>query len=140
MLDEIKEYIQNFFESRLLPATVVFVLLFCILVNRMFQLQIAQTDSYAKTATKFSEQTRSIKASRGNIYDCNGVLLAYNKLSYNVTFTASDKSDDLISEEKNAMIYRLLKILERKGEKLSVEFYIEFDKRGNPQWKYLASI
>lgn len=134
MLDEIKEQIRNFFESRLIPVAVVFVLLFCILVNRMFQLQIAQTDSYAKTATKFSEQTRSIKASRGNIYDCNGVLLAYNKLSYNVTFTASDKSDELTSEERNAMIYRLLKILERKGEKLSVEFYIEFDKRGNPQF------
>lgn len=134
MLDIIKEHIKNFFESRLLPVAVVFVLLFCILINRMFQLQIAQTDTYVQSAAKLSEQTRSIKASRGNIYDCNGVLLAYNKLSYNVTFTASDKSDELTSEEKNTMIYRLLKILEREDEKLSVEFYIEFDKRGNIQF------
>lgn len=134
MLDIIKEHVRNFFETRLLPVAVVFVLLFCILINRMFQLQIAQTDTYVQSAAKLSEQTRSIKASRGNIYDCNGVLLAYNKLSYNVTFTASDKSDELTSEEKNTMIYRLLKILEREDEKLSVEFYIEFDKRGNLQF------
>lgn len=134
MFDTIKEHVKNFFESRLLPVAVLFVLLFAILVNRMFQLQIAATDTYANEAAKRTEQTREIKASRGNIYDCNGKLLAYNKLAYNVIFTANDTTALLISEEKNKMIYRLLKILEREGDKLSVEFYIEFDNKGNPQF------
>lgn len=134
MLDTLKEHIQNFFESRLLPVAVLFVLLFFTLVNRMFQLQIAATDSYANEAAKRTEQTREIKASRGNIYDCNGKLLAYNKLAYNVTFMANDTTALMTSEEKNKMIYRLLKILEREGDKLSVEFYIEFDNKGNPQF------
>ena len=45
MLDNLKEYIKMFFNSRLLPITVVFVLLFSILVNRMFELQIVDRDN-----------------------------------------------------------------------------------------------
>lgn len=134
MLDVIKEHLKSFFESRLLPIAVVFVLLFIVLINRMFQLQIAQTDNYAGKAAKRTEATKIIKASRGNIYDCNGVLLAYNKLSYNVTYTATEKSDNLKSEQKNEIIYHLIKILERSGEKLSLEFYIQYDKRGIPEF------
>lgn len=134
MLDTIKEYITSFFESRLLPVTVVFVLLFCILVNRLFQLQIVETETYTNQTAKMTEQNREIKASRGNIYDCNGKLLAYNKLSYNVTFEENDKNANLTSQEKNKMIYRLLKILEREGDQLSVEFYIEFNKKGIPKF------
>lgn len=128
MLDTIKEHIRNFFESRLLPVAVLFIILFSVLVNRMFQLQIASTETYASEAAKRTEQTREIRASRGNIYDCNGTLLAYNKLAYNVTYTANDITDDMTSEEKNKAIYYLLKILEREGDTLSVEFYIELDK------------
>lgn len=131
MFDTIKEHIRNFFESRLLPVAVLFVLLFAVLVNRMFQLQIAPTDSYASEAAKRTEQTREIKASRGNVYDCNGKLLAYNDLSYNVVFTANDTTSPMTSEEKNQEIYYLLKILEREGDKLSVEFYIRLEK-GKP--------
>ena len=131
MFDTIKEHIRNFFESRLLPVAVLFVLLFAVLVNRMFQLQIAPTDSYASEAAKRTEQTREIKASRGNIYDCNGKLLAYNDLSYNVVFTANDITSHMTSKEKNQEIYYLLKILEREGDKLSVEFYIRLEK-GKP--------
>ncbi len=128
MLDTIKEHIRNFFESRLLPVAVLFIILFSVLVNRMFQLQIASTETYASEAAKRTEQTREIRASRGNIYDCNGTLLAYNKLAYNVTFTENDITGNMTSEEKNKAIYYLLKILEREGDTLSVEFYIELDK------------
>lgn len=131
MFDTIKEHLRNFFESRLLPVAVLFVILFAVLVNRMFQLQIAATDSYASEAAKRTEQTREIKASRGNIYDCNGKLLAYNKLAYNVIYTANDVTANMTSEERNKEIYYLLKILEREEDTLSVEFYIRLEK-GKP--------
>ncbi len=134
MFDIVKEQVRNFFESRLLPVAVLFVILFAVLVNRMFQLQIAVTDSYSTEAAKKKEQTREIKATRGRIYDCNGQLLAYNQLAYNVIFMADDATAVMASEEKNQMIYRLLKILQREGDKLSVEFYIELDNKGNPQF------
>lgn len=139
MLDTIKEYIKAFFESRLLPVAVVFVLLFCILVNRLFQLQITETETYSNQTARLTEDDREIKASRGNIYDCNGKLLAYNKLSYNVTFEENEASAKLSSKEKNALIYRLIKILDRENDELSVEFYIEFNKKGKPQFTISGS-
>ena len=32
------------------------------------------------------KKTRTLTSTRGEIYDCDGELLAYNKLSYVVTF------------------------------------------------------
>ena len=131
MLDTIKEYIKEFFNSRLLPVAVIFVLLFSVLIQRMFQLQIAETESYANQTAKLSQKKRDIKASRGNIYDCNGKLLAYNKLSHNVVYAADDSGPSITSQKKNEMIYRLIQILNRESSKITVEFYIDYDKRGN---------
>lgn len=132
MLDTLKEYVISFFNSRLLPVAVIFILLFAILVNRMFQLQIADTETYATQTAKLDEKVREIRASRGNIYDCKGKLLAYNKLSYNVIYSANTSSSTLDSAQKNAMIYYLLQLLEENACPLSVEFYIEFDNKGQP--------
>lgn len=65
MLDTFKDMIKSFFQSRILPVAVVFILLFAILVNRLFSLQIADTDTYASQAAKRTEKTKSIKATRG---------------------------------------------------------------------------
>ena len=46
MLDTIKRYLKVFFSVRLLPVLVVYILLFALLVNRMFQLQIMKGDEY----------------------------------------------------------------------------------------------
>ena len=120
-----------FFESRLLPISVVYILLFALLVNKLFELQIVNGDTYAKESEQQTTRTREIKATRGNIYDCNGKLLAYNELSHNVVFEENDNTKDLSSEQTNDMIYRLIQIIEKNGGKLSVEFYIQKNKKGN---------
>lgn len=130
MWNTVKEAVQSFFQSRLLPISVVYILLFAILVNRLFQLQIVEGENYSQQSIKKSTYTRKIKATRGNIYDCNGKLLAYNELSNNVTLELNDKTSKLTSEETNHMIYQLLQILQRNDESLSIEFYIEKDKKG----------
>lgn len=132
MWDTFKEYLKSFFSSRLMPITLVFVLLFAVLVNRLFQLQIIEGDMYASEAEKQTTKTKVIKATRGRIYDVNGKLLAYNKLSYNVTFTENDETGKLTSEEKNKMICKLIKIIENKGGSLSVENYLDLDDYGKP--------
>ena len=132
MWDTFKEYLKSFFSSRLMPITLVFVLLFAVLVNRLFQLQIIEGDMYASEAEKQTTKTKVIKATRGRIYDVNGKLLAYNKLSYNVTFTENDETGKLTSEEKNKMICKLIKIIESNGGSLSVENFLDFDDYGMP--------
>lgn len=130
MLDTIKEYLRAFFKSRLVPITVVYILLFTILINRMFQIQIVRSDTYASEAVKNTTKTRAIKASRGNIYDCNGKLLAYNKLAYNVTYSENDVTNKLTSAQKNIVIYNTIKLIEENGGNLSVESYMKVGENG----------
>ncbi len=134
MWDTIKEYVQDFFNSRLLPVMVVFVLLFSVLVNRMFELQIVNSESIKENETSNSTKERDIKATRGNIYDCNGKLLAYNKLAYNIVFSETNSFSGMDNEQKNKMIYYLIELLEQNGDELSVEFYLEYNKRGGLQY------
>lgn len=130
MFDTFKEYMKGFFKSRLVPITVVYIFLFAILINRMFQLQIAESETYVSEAIKRATKTRPIKASRGNIYDCNGKLLAYNKLAYNVTYAENEVTSKLTSLQKNTVMYNTIKLIEKNGGSLSVETYMKADKKG----------
>lgn len=65
---------------------------------------------------------------RGNIYDRNGKLLAYNELAYSVTI--QDLGDYPRPADRNAMIYRLVTILERRGEKVEGKLEIAINEQG----------
>ena len=57
MLDTIKRYLKVFFSVRLLPVLVVYILLFALLINRMFQLQIVKGDEYEKESQQQATKT-----------------------------------------------------------------------------------
>lgn len=67
-----------FFKSRLVVATVVMILLFSILLWRIFSLQIVNGKEYQDNYTFKIVKERTLNSTRGNIYDRNGNLLAYN--------------------------------------------------------------
>lgn len=60
--------------------------------------------------------------------------MAYNALSHNVIFEENDKTKGLSSKDKNAMIYRLIQLIEKNDGTLSVEFYIHKNKKGNLEY------
>ena len=75
---------------------------------------------------------------RGNIYDCNGKLLAYNKLAYSVTFqndtafaTLAKENNTSENAEKNKVIYKVIKILEKNGDEITMNFPIKRVGKGN---------
>jgi penicillin-binding protein 2 len=128
MLDNLLENIKRFFQSRLLPVTLVYICLAAVLIHRIFYLQIVKGEEYAESGANLTTKYRYITSTRGNIYDREGNLLAYNGLSYAVTLeSVSYESND----EYNAMIYRLVSIIEQNGGELATTFYIEQDKNGN---------
>ena len=129
MLDSILEKLKGFFSSRLVPISIVYIGLFCILIHRIFTLQIVESDLGTETAVVKNTQTREIKSTRGNIYDRNGVLLAYNELSYSVVI--EDNSSLSSNEEKNKVIYQLIKLIEENGDEIDVDFPIVLDEYGN---------
>lgn len=128
MWDTIKDWLQSVVKSRLFPITVIYALLFFALVNRIFTLQIINGENISQESEKKKDKARYLKSTRGNIYDCNGKLLAYNELSYSVTI--EDSGDLSTNAEKNAMIHSMIGIIEKNGDALSCDFNIILDEEG----------
>ncbi|NLZ83357.1 MAG: peptidase, partial [Clostridiales bacterium] len=116
------DYIKNIIKSRLLPVSLVFVVLFSILINRLFQLQIVEGPTIAEETILRDTRNREIKSTRGNIYDRNGKILASNVLSYSVML--EDSSAITSNDQRNAIILHLINIIEKNGGTLDNEFYI----------------
>ncbi len=141
ILSSIKEIIVDYVKSRLFPVTVVVLVLFSILVHQLFVLQIKEGSEHAENFVYKSKKTLSIDSVRGNIFDCNGKLIAYNELSYSVVFSndtsQTAKANELnISENelKNQIVYETIQILEKNGDSLTLDFPIKLDADGNFQF------
>jgi len=81
-----------FFE-RIVVGFGVLVILTLFLVARFFYLQIVQYDVYATLSDKNRIQVQPVPPIRGLIYDRNGVLLADNAPSFNLTITPERVED-----------------------------------------------
>ena len=132
MLISLKDVVLEYIKHRLFPVTVFIIVLFCILARRLFVLQIVEGEEHSDNFIYKSEKTLTIDAVRGNIYDVNGKLLAYNELSYSVVF-ANDPALTALAEKRgvdeNVLKDEILKdtilILEKNGDKLTFDFPIE---------------
>ncbi len=69
-------------ESRLLVLILIFCFLYAVLVNKLFNLQIVKGEYYLDNYKLQIRKVRDLQGTRGNIYDRNGELLAYNDLAY----------------------------------------------------------
>jgi penicillin-binding protein 2 len=65
-----------------------------IFAGRLFTLQIVDGAKYLLQSTGNRTQTISVAPSRGLIYDRNGIILARNIASYNITITPAYLPDD----------------------------------------------
>lgn len=126
MFDKILEDIKKTFKSRLMPVTIIYGFLFFILISQLFKLQIVDGSEYDSEMELKTEIDRDLKSTRGNIRDRNGVLLAYNELSYSVTI--EDTGELTTNDDKNAMIYNLLQIIEKNGDSIAYEFPMNFNE------------
>ena len=85
MFEDIKEFFRMLIKSRLAISTVVMTLFFGVLLWRMFYLQIINGEEHQNDYTLKIVKERTLSSTRGNIYDRNGKLLAYNELAYSIT-------------------------------------------------------
>ena len=137
ILSSIKEIISDYVRHRLFPVTCVILVMFFTLIHRLFVLQIVEGESHEDSFTYRAEKTLTIDSVRGNIRDCNGQLLAYNDLSYSVIFSNTPELAELAEKKgvpenvlKNEVLADAIKILEKNGDKLYVDFPIELKKNG----------
>ncbi|MBU2713283.1 penicillin-binding protein 2 [Zooshikella harenae] len=75
------------FNSRILKAVIILVILTGILISRIFYLQVVEHEKYSTQSDENRIHLQYIPPIRGLIYDTNGLLLADNKPSFNLTLT-----------------------------------------------------
>ena len=129
------DFVKKIITSRLFALAVLFTVMFSGLIGTLFRMQILEGDQYQDEYMQMTEQTVTTPGIRGNIYDRNGTPLAYNELAYSVTI--QDLGDYPQPEDRNAMIYRLVTILRRRGE--TVEGSLEIAIDGDGQMNFTSS-
>ena len=77
-----------------------------------------------------SGRERSIPSARGNIYDRNGKLLAYNDLAYSVTIEDVYENTNK-NANMNATLLEVFRILEENGDEVVSDFNVYLDEDGD---------
>ncbi|MCR5834962.1 MAG: penicillin-binding protein [Lachnospiraceae bacterium] len=121
-------------KSRVFIVSVVFLGLLGILAYRLFDLQIVNEEYYSQTYELQAERTIYTAGTRGQILDAKGNVLAYNKLTYTVTFEDVLKSSDDKNKKLNEISYNAIDLIEKNGDSISVDFPIYIDEDGNYQF------
>ena len=137
MTDRIKEGIQKILSSRLVVLIIVFCLTSSALVGRLFYLQIVKGEDYLNNHELQIRKTKDIQATRGNIFDRNGELIAYNELAYSVTIEDTVPSDKSAKERNrilNGILDQVLTIVESHGDSVIDSFGIILDSTGSYQF------
>ena len=120
-MENIKAKFQKLFdilENRELVLSIILVIIAFVFLIQLFNIQIINGATYREQAENKIVRTESISASRGEIYDRNGVLLATNKLTYNVELYRT-KVD---AEITNDSIRDLVDILNTNNDKIYSTF------------------
>ncbi len=102
------------------------------LIVRLFDLQIIKGNYYEENYVQKSVKTVTIPAARGNIYDVDGNILAYNELVKNITIADIDayKQNNHDINERNKMLLELAKILEKYKCNIASRYFIDMDENG----------
>ena len=124
MFDEFKDKLIGIVTSRLTVFTLLFAFLGGALIYRCFNLQIVHGQQYLDEFVLEIEKTRDISSTRGNIYDRNGNLLAYNELAYSVKIEDVFESGRSRNANLNETIFRLIQMIEKNGDKCITDFGI----------------
>lgn len=139
----IKKQLIGFFSNRLVVVGALIFILFGILAYRLFVLQIIEGKEHLANFNYKVEKTIETSGARGNIYDCQGRLLAYNQLAYSITMANDDTIKKMAqersrkekrkvseSEIKNEVIYKLIQVLEANGDTITCDLPLKVNGKG----------
>jgi len=131
----IRDFIKNILSSRLFILGVIFSGMFAVLILHLFNLQIVEGQNYLDSYVMKTKEVISTQSTRGNIYDRNGKLLAYNELTYSVTVSDMGAYSD--KAELNKMLLKLVHLLWEHNMTLVSDFKIALNQ--NNEFVYTTS-
>lgn len=131
--ERVKSGVSRFVQSRGFVAIIVFCVLSAILLQRVFYLQIVKGQEYLDDYKLQIQKTKEVQGTRGNIYDRNGKLLAYNELAYSVTIEDNGDYDSLKQKNKelNKVVSSVIQMTEANGDTVINNFGIILDNNNN---------
>ena len=127
--------INNIRNKRFVSAFVLFLSTFIFFILALVKYQILDTEKYTYINDRTSFSSRKVVAARGVILDRNGSALVTNRQGNTIIFDYDTFPSYKKQEERNAVISALIKLFERAGEKWDDVLPIEFNKKGEPQFK-----
>lgn len=124
------EKLKELFSNRLVPVGLVFIIAFIIICVQIFNLQMVDPEQTKITHDEKSyTKTVSLPSTRGNIYDRNGKLLAYNELQYNLDlFNSAELTNN---EQMNTAIFEFIQIMREFGYQREFSFPIKMEEDGS---------
>ena len=131
--DKLKEKLYQFFQNRIAVVIILFCITSVILVHRLFVLQIVKGQEYFDNYKLQIQKTKEVEGTRGNIFDRNGNLLAYNELAFSVTIEDNGDYDNLKQKNKeiNKVITTVIDMVESNGDAVINDFGIILDSEDN---------
>lgn len=141
MIYDLKDILSRFFKSRLTVLVTVMMLLFSAILIRVFSLQIVNGQTYQENFVMRIEKTLTTESTRGNIYDCNGKLLAYNELAYSVTISDSGSYGGARERHRvlNTQLADIVQMLHRHNETINNDFKIDLNEDGTYSYNVSGS-
>lgn len=130
MISYLWEILRDVLKSRLFMLCLLFFAMFSLLLYRIFDLQIVNESYYMDTYVQKAVKERTTKATRGNILDCNGKVLAYNELAYAVTLEDVLDSSNTKAEQLNQIIAKTIHLIEENGDSILYDFKLTQDNDG----------
>ena len=148
MFSNIKKWFEGATNIRMSIITIVLCFVAGILIYRVFSLQIVNGQTYLDDFQLKIEKERSLSSARGNIYDRNGNILAYNELAYSVTIEDVYESGRYKNRNINKTLYTVIKMIEKNGDSVISGYEVvlnengeyEFSVSGTKLLRYLADI
>lgn len=136
--NRVKSGISDIVKSRTFIAIIMFCVLSAVLLQRVFYLQIVKGQNYTDKYELQIQKTKEVEGTRGNIYDRNGVLLAYNELAYSVTIQDNGDYDKKSEKNKalNQIVTKVINIVESNGDSVINDFGIILD--ANSEYSFVA--
>lgn len=110
---------------------VLMIAISAVMIHRVFDLQIVHGEEYVDSFQMKIKKERTIKGSRGCIFDRNGNLLAYNELAHSVTIEDVYESGKMKNHNLNTTIHTLINMIERNGDHIVSDFKITLDQNGH---------
>ena len=118
--------IKEFFNNRILVIKFVLILVGTLLLLRLVDLQIVNGEEYREQSEKKMLRETVIEAPRGEIYDKNGVVLATNKLAYDVVIYKVGLEDGAL----NKTLLKVINILEKNNDEVYTSFPMDSVREG----------